>query len=115
MISRATRSPPFSQTLPCSTMSQATDSTSPSPATFILLTALSGFCVLAWTVYAYPRPRPALRSVAILVLGDIGRSPRMMYHAESFATNKFLTYLIGYGGESCYFASVRFKRTKAFT
>lgn len=23
----------------------------------------------------------------------------MMYHTESFATNKFLTYLVGYGGE----------------
>ena len=39
------------------------------------------------------------RSVAILVLGDIGRSPRMMYHAESFAEAQFRTYLIGYAGE----------------
>ncbi|CDO74790.1 Glycosyltransferase Family 33 protein [Trametes cinnabarina] len=49
-------------------------------------------------MYAKPRPKLALRSVAVLVLGDIGRSPRMMYHAESFATNKFQTYLIGYRG-----------------
>lgn len=55
-----------------------------------------------WRFYSKPRPKPSLRSVAILVLGDIGRSPRMMYHAESFATNKFQTYLIGYGGESSY-------------
>lgn len=39
-----------------------------------------------------------LRSVAILVLGDIGRSPRMMYHAESFAEAGFRTHLIGYAG-----------------
>lgn len=39
-----------------------------------------------------------LRSVAILVLGDIGRSPRMMYHAESFASIDFQTYIIGYAG-----------------
>lgn len=42
--------------------------------------------------------QPKLRSVAILVLGDIGRSPRMMYHAESFAHAEFETNLIGYGG-----------------
>lgn len=45
------------------------------------------------------REKAFLRSVAILVLGDIGRSPRMMYHAESFAQSNFQTYLIGYSGE----------------
>ncbi|KAJ4485488.1 mannosyltransferase, partial [Lentinula aciculospora] len=45
-----------------------------------------------------PKNEHSLRSVAILVLGDIGRSPRMMYHAESFAENGFMTYVIGYGG-----------------
>ncbi|KAF5338445.1 hypothetical protein D9758_012231 [Tetrapyrgos nigripes] len=45
-----------------------------------------------------PRNEHALRTVAVLVLGDIGRSPRMMYHAESFAENGFMTYLVGYGG-----------------
>lgn len=41
---------------------------------------------------------PLLRSVVILVLGDIGRSPRMMYHAESFANHGFKTTLVGYEG-----------------
>lgn len=41
------------------------------------------------------------RTVTILVLGDIGRSPRMMYHAESFARSGWHTFLIGYGGEFC--------------
>ena len=45
-----------------------------------------------------PKSEHSLRSVAVLVLGDIGRSPRMMYHAESFAEHGFMTYLIGYGG-----------------
>ena len=49
--------------------------------------------------YHYVRRPPKLRSVAILVLGDVGRSPRMMYHAESFAKLGFDTYLIGYRGE----------------
>ena len=41
---------------------------------------------------------PSPRSVAILVLGDVGRSPRMMYHAESFAKLQFETFLVGYKG-----------------
>lgn len=44
------------------------------------------------------RSKPSPRSVAILVLGDVGRSPRMMYHAESFAKLKFETFLVGYQG-----------------
>ncbi|KAJ7480090.1 mannosyltransferase [Mycena galericulata] len=55
---------------------------------------------LTWKTVAFfkPRNQHTLRSVAIVVLGDIGRSPRMMYHAESFADNDFFTDLIGYGG-----------------
>lgn len=55
---------------------------------------------LIWKFWSFFRPRNhhTLRSVAILVLGDIGRSPRMMYHAQSFAENGFVTDLIGYGG-----------------
>ena len=45
-----------------------------------------------------PRSKPSPRSVAILVLGDVGRSPRMMYHAESFAKLQFETFLVGYQG-----------------
>lgn len=44
------------------------------------------------------RRRTGLRSVAVLVLGDIGRSPRMMYHAQSFANSDFQVYFIGYRG-----------------
>ncbi|PVF96293.1 hypothetical protein CPB86DRAFT_860982 [Serendipita vermifera] len=40
------------------------------------------------------------RSAAILVLGDIGRSPRMMYHAQSFAGHNFQTYIIAYEGST---------------
>ncbi|KAI5897410.1 glycosyltransferase family 33 protein [Schizophyllum commune H4-8] len=55
---------------------------------------------LAWKTVAFLRPRNqhSLRSVAILVLGDIGRSPRMMYHAQSFAECDFVTDVIGYNG-----------------
>ena len=46
----------------------------------------------------------ASRSTAIvLVLGDVGRSPRMQYHAISLARSReFKTvYLVGYRGERC--------------
>ncbi|THH11353.1 hypothetical protein EW145_g704 [Phellinidium pouzarii] len=46
------------------------------------------------------REKAFLRSVAIIVLGDVGRSPRMMYHAESFAKARFQTYLVGYTGST---------------
>ena len=56
---------------------------------------------VAWQLLSKrPSSKPSLRSVAILVLGDIGRSPRMMYHAESFAKLHFETFLIGYEGSS---------------
>lgn len=61
-----------------------------------LVTFLLGFFAVRW--YLSPRKRPSLRSAAIVVLGDVGRSPRMMYHAESFAKLGFQTYVIGYKG-----------------
>ena len=44
------------------------------------------------------RKSPSPHSVAVVVLGDIGRSPRMMYHTQSFAEHDFVTDIIGYGG-----------------
>lgn len=35
----------------------------------------------------------------MVVVGDIGRSPRMQYHALSFAESDFLVEFIGYTGE----------------
>lgn len=65
----------------------------------LLLLLCSGiFVYLVWRLNATRKDKPSRHTVAILVLGDIGRSPRMMYHAESFAQNGFMTYLVGYGG-----------------
>jgi beta-1,4-mannosyltransferase len=41
------------------------------------------------------------RTVQIVVLGDIGRSPRMQYHALSIAKHGGRVFLIGYKGRSC--------------
>ena len=38
------------------------------------------------------------RTVQVVVLGDIGRSPRMQYHALSIAKHGGRVYLIGYQG-----------------
>lgn len=40
----------------------------------------------------------APRKVTIVVFGDIGRSPRMQYHATSFLKKGFNLDIIGYGG-----------------
>jgi beta-1,4-mannosyltransferase len=46
-----------------------------------------------------PKNQPTSRvSVQILVLGDIGRSPRMQYHATSIAKHGGQVQLIGYCG-----------------
>ncbi|OWF46487.1 Chitobiosyldiphosphodolichol beta-mannosyltransferase [Mizuhopecten yessoensis] len=37
-------------------------------------------------------------SVCIIVLGDLGRSPRMLYHAKSFAKEGYEVDLVGYSG-----------------
>lgn len=64
----------------------------------VKLIALGFFAYSIWILLFKKSERPSLRSVAIVVLGDIGRSPRMMYHAESFANHNFETFLVGYGG-----------------
>lgn len=38
------------------------------------------------------------KNVTLVVLGDIGRSPRMRYHALSFAQNGWTVDFIGYDG-----------------
>lgn len=45
---------------------------------------------------------PGKNSVCIVVLGDIGRSPRMQYHALSFAKENFNVDVIGYGGTTAH-------------
>lgn len=43
------------------------------------------------------------KTVHVVVLGDIGRSPRMQYHALSIAKHGGRVYLIGYQGTSPHF------------
>ena len=38
------------------------------------------------------------KNICIVVLGDVGRSPRMQYHALSFVKTGFSIDIVGYGG-----------------
>ncbi|CAO1613367.1 unnamed protein product [Parajaminaea phylloscopi] len=40
------------------------------------------------------------RSAVVVVLGDVGRSPRMCYHIESLADQGWRVSVVGYGGSS---------------
>lgn len=72
---------------------------------FCLSTALTVLILLLPSQY---EPSSADRNtkvtVQILVLGDIGRSPRMQYHALSIARNGGKVVLIGYTGRSRIYA-----------
>ncbi|CCG82826.1 putative Beta-1,4-mannosyltransferase [Taphrina deformans PYCC 5710] len=69
---------------------------------------LLGACILYIVTLAYFfTPSPYLegskfakknQTIAILVLGDIGRSPRMLYHAGSLSRAGFKVQIIGYKG-----------------
>ncbi|RJE18524.1 hypothetical protein PHISCL_09143 [Aspergillus sclerotialis] len=74
---------------------------------FFLSTALTILILLLPSQYIPPsasvtlnnatnqKPKPRIQ---ILVLGDIGRSPRMQYHAISIAKRGGLVDIIGYYG-----------------
>jgi beta-1,4-mannosyltransferase len=64
--------------------------------TLILATILPPTTASLYFIW-HVRSRPSRHLTALLlVLGDIGRSPRMMYHAESFAKRGWETALVGY-------------------
>jgi beta-1,4-mannosyltransferase len=56
------------------------------PVVFVVL-----FLLMNWLVKGE-------KNVCIIVLGDIGRSPRIQYHALSFAKHGFNVTIVGYGG-----------------
>lgn len=60
----------------------------------------SGTCT-ASIAMADAGPGPPKQQVAVVVLGDIGRSPRMQYHSRSLARKGVRVSLVGYRGERC--------------
>lgn len=66
----------------------------------LILGLLAVSLVMLKGIRYFQRDRRVRKSVAIVVLGDIGRSPRMLYHATSFAERGFRTSIVAYRGES---------------
>ncbi|CAE6454118.1 unnamed protein product [Rhizoctonia solani] len=58
------------------------------------------FAISLASIIFHGKRLPVRRTIAVVVLGDVGRSPRMMYHAQSLAENQFNTYLVGYSGST---------------
>lgn len=51
----------------------------------------------AWNEYSYESNLRNKRQILIVVLGDLGHSPRILYHAKNFAVNKhYKVQLFGY-------------------
>ena len=65
--------------------------------------AVAWLTLLIGVLLALPTRRhatqPGRTSVQIVVLGDLGRSPRMQYHASSILKHGAHVQLIGYQGE----------------
>ncbi|XP_068945945.1 chitobiosyldiphosphodolichol beta-mannosyltransferase isoform X4 [Petaurus breviceps papuanus] len=60
----------------------------------IVLALALGPLLFVWRARRWPRGR----SVCVVVVGDVGRSPRMQYHALSLARRGFDVTLLGYSG-----------------
>lgn len=68
--------------------------------TLFAVLLVSVAALLALAVYALPaKVQPRKGSVQIVVLGDIGRSPRMQYHALSVVQNGGYVDFVGYQGK----------------
>lgn len=65
-----------------------------------IATVLTGITVVIVLVAYWLRGRkdPSKPRICVLVLGDIGRSPRMQYHALSCAKAGFRVDMVGFGG-----------------
>lgn len=51
--------------------------------------------VVVLSVLVYARARPSARSAMVVVLGDVGRSPRMCYHVASLVRHGFVVHVVG--------------------
>lgn len=65
-----------------------------------IATVLTGITVVIVLVAYWLRGRkdPSKPRICVLVLGDIGRSPRMQYHALSCTKAGFRVDMVGFGG-----------------
>ncbi|XP_043281459.1 chitobiosyldiphosphodolichol beta-mannosyltransferase-like [Venturia canescens] len=65
----------------------------------LIIYILCGFSIIIAVLWKYLiTTKEKKKSVCVVVLGDVGRSPRMQYHALSFAREGFSVDLVGYSG-----------------
>ena len=67
-----------------------------------MFTFLCAICVVGIILLVSKLRRPNLsaqKCVHVVVLGDLGRSPRMCNHAMEFEKYKFNVQLVGYTGK----------------
>ncbi|XP_038619124.1 chitobiosyldiphosphodolichol beta-mannosyltransferase [Tachyglossus aculeatus] len=77
-----------------------------------LALAAAGACLLLCARAARARRRARPRHVCVLVLGDVGRSPRMQYHALSLAQRGVRVTLLGFQGSKPHDAVLRCRRIR---
>ena len=65
---------------------------------FVALTLIISIVLLAALKW---REEDGKGRVAVIVLGDLGRSPRMQYHALSLCREGYDVEFVGYGGIKC--------------
>lgn len=63
-------------------------------------TAVVTVLLLLWLWSLRRRDAGTERRVCVLVLGDIGRSPRMQYHALSLSKHRFNVTVVGFLGKN---------------
>lgn len=63
-----------------------------------LLVLISSISIIALSIGWIYRQRIDSQLAAVVVLGDIGRSPRCMYHTLSLLENGYEVMLVGYEG-----------------
>ncbi len=67
--------------------------------TFVVLFYVFVFSVCLLVLLSmYWREQPGTCRVQVIVLGDVGRSPRMQYHCLSLIQQHYNVDYIGYGG-----------------
>ena len=67
-----------------------------------LTSAFYALVILFVVLWYFWRYDGETKRVHVVVLGDIGRSPRMQYHSLSLAQNGFAVNVIGYSGMSLF-------------
>lgn len=69
------------------------------PGPVVCLTVVTALVSL-WSLRLRRRDAGTERRVCVLVLGDIGRSPRMQYHALSLSKHGYNVTFVGFLGET---------------